>query len=139
MAKISMSTKVNVSADQLWRVIGGFNALPAWHPAIEKSDSDGETRGSVRKLKIAGGGEVVERLDHVGEDERVYVYSILDSPLPVTNYVAELRVRDNKDGSSTVEWSSNFLPSGTPEADAMKMVQGIYQAGFDNLKKMFGG
>ncbi len=67
------------------------------------------------------------------------MYSIFNSPLPVTNYVAELRVKDNKDGSSTVEWSSNFLPSGAPEADAMKMVQGIYHAGFDNLKKMFGG
>ncbi len=139
MAKISMSTSVNVSADQLWRVIGGFNALPAWHPAIEKSESDGETRGSVRKLKLAGGGEVVERLEHVGETERVYVYSILNSPLPIANYTAELRVKDNKDGTSTVEWSSNFFPSGAPEADVTKTIQGIYQAGFDNLRKMFGG
>jgi len=139
MAKISMSSKVNIPADRLWQVIGGFNALPAWHPAVEKSEADGETKGSVRKLKIAGGGEVVERLDHVGETERVYVYSILNSPLPVANYVAELRVKDNLDGTSTVEWSSNFLPAGAPEADAAKMVQGIYQAGFDNLRKMFGG
>jgi hypothetical protein len=138
MAKISMSSRINIPAEQLWKVIGGFNALPAWHPAVEKSEVEGAGTGSVRKLRIAGGGEVVERLEHVGESEMVYVYSILNSPLPVANYVAELRVRDNKDGTSTVEWSSNFMPAGVPETDALKAIQGIYQAGFDNLKKMFG-
>ncbi len=28
---------------------------------------------------------------------------------------------------------------GASPEDAMKTVQGVYQAGFDNLRKMFGG
>jgi hypothetical protein len=139
MAKIKMHTKVNVPAAQLWGMVGGFNALPAWHPGVEKSEVEGTGKGSVRKLKIAGGGEVVERLESLNDTERAYAYSFVDGPLPVADYVSELRVKDNRDGSSTLEWSSSFLPAGVPEPEAVKIIEGIYQAGFDNLRKMFGG
>ncbi|MBI2312411.1 MAG: SRPBCC family protein [Betaproteobacteria bacterium] len=139
MSKVKMETRLAASADLLWKTIGGFNALPAWHPAIEKSESDGDRKGSVRTLKLVGGGTVTERLEHISDVERVYRYSILNSPLPVAGYTAEIRVIDNGDGTSTVTWSSEFQPANLPESDAVKAIQGIYQAGFDNLKKMFGG
>jgi hypothetical protein len=31
------------------------------------------------------------------------------------------------------------LPAGASEAEARKVIEGVYQAGFENLKKMFGG
>lgn len=139
MSKIKMETRLAASADMIWKTIGGFNALPAWHPAVEKSESDGEIKGSVRTLRLAGGGTIIERLEHISNVERVYRYSIIDSPLPVANYAAEIRVTDNGDGTSTVEWSSEFEPVKAPENEVVKTLQGIYQAGFDNLKKMFGG
>ncbi len=142
MVKVSMSMKLAAPARQVWDLIGGFNALADWHPAIEKSEIEsGEGRkGSLRRLGLAGGGSIVERLEEVDENERVYSYSILESPLPVAEYTGNLRVReDEKGGACTVEWSSEFQPSGSTEADAVKAIEGIYQAGFDNLKKMFGG
>ena len=42
-------------------------------------------------------------------------------------------------GAWDVEWSSACDPAGAPEADAVKVIEGIFQAGLDNLKKMFGG
>ena len=36
-------------------------------------------------------------------------------------------------------WSSNFEAVGAPENNAVEVIQGIYQQGFDNLKKMLGG
>ncbi|MGQ0652169.1 MAG: SRPBCC family protein [Betaproteobacteria bacterium] len=137
MAKVTMSTKVNAPAARLWQVVGGFNALPDWHPAVEKSELEGDGKGSLRRLKIAGGGEVVERLESLNETERVYAYSIVNGPLPVANYVSELSVKDNLDGTSTLQWSSTFLPAGVSETEAVKVIEGIYQAGFDNLRKMF--
>jgi len=138
MTKITMSTRVNVTAARLWGLVGGFNGLPAWHPGVEKSEVEGTGKGSLRKLRIAGGGEVVERLESLNETERVYAYSIVNGPLPVANYVSELHVKDNPDGTSTLEWSSTFLPAGVPETEAVRLIEGMYQAGFDNLRKMFG-
>lgn len=137
MAKVRMETKLAASPEILWQTIGGFNALPAWHPAVAKSESTGETKGSTRTLSLVGGGSIVERLEELSPTERVYRYSIVSGPLPVADYAAEIRVIDNKDGTSTVEWSSEFQPKNASEPDAIKAIQGVYQAGFDNLRKMF--
>ena len=140
MARVNMQSKVNVGADMLWNTIGGFNALPAWHPAVQSSEATGDKVGSTRTLNLGGGAQIVERLETVSKEEKRYRYSILSSPLPVADYEAELMIKDNGDGTSTVNWSSDFQPAGgASEGDAVQTIQGIYQAGFDNLRKMFGG
>jgi hypothetical protein len=139
MAKVSMAMELGVPADKVWELIGGFNALPNWHPAVERSEVKGEGKGSVRTLHLAGGGTIEERLEQLDDSERLYRYSIVSGPLPVANYSATLRVRDEGGGKCTVEWGSDFEPAGAPEGDAVEAIRGVYQAGFDNLKKMFGG
>ena len=90
MAKVSMSADLKVSADKLWDLIGGFNALPDWHPAIEKSELEEE--GQVRRLSMAGGGTVTERLESSDDGARTYSYTIEDGPLPVANYKATIHL-----------------------------------------------
>lgn len=136
MAKVSMSTDLNASADQVWKLIGGFNALPDWHPSVETSELTEE--GQTRTLSLAGGGKIVEKLEKVDDGARTYTYSIVDSPLPVTNYSATIKVSGEGD-NSTIEWSSDFEAAGASTDEAMKAIQDIYKAGFDNLQKMFGG
>jgi hypothetical protein len=69
-------------------------------------------------------------------------YSILESPLPVANYRATLRLRRVSDGNRTHgDWTATFDPN-PPEkqADAEKMIStDVFQGGFDALKKHFGG
>ena len=139
MAKVSMSVDLDANAENVWELIGGFNALPDWHPAVEKSEIEGQGKGSVRTLHLAGGGTIREKLEQLDEEGKVYSYSILSSPLPVMNYNSTLRLEKNDKGGCTVRWESDFQPSGAPETDAVKAIQGVYQAGFDNLRKMFGG
>ena len=139
MTTVSVSTKVPASAKQVWDMIGGFNALPNWHPAIERSEIEGEGKGSLRTLHLLGGGTITERLEQLDDTGQLYSYSILSSPLPVANYTGTIRITEEEDGNCTVEWSSDFEPSGATEPDAVKTIQGIYEAGFENLRKMFGG
>jgi hypothetical protein len=136
MAQVSMTADVAVPPDRLWEIIGHFNALPDWHPAVEKSEL--EEGGTMRRLSLVGGGTIVERLERSDSSAHAYTYSIIDGPLPVKGYTARLNVHDNGQGGSTVEWSSTFEPAGASENEAVKVIQGIYQAGFDNLRRMFG-
>lgn len=138
MARVAMTQKLSAGADKVWGRIGGFGALHEWHPAIEKTEMEGSGVGAKRDLFLAGGGNVIERLDAEDSAGRSYTYTILDSPLPVANYQSTIKVVDNGDGSCTVDWSSNFDADGAPEADAVGAIQGIYQAGFDALKGEFG-
>lgn len=140
MTKVSSSTELPVPASTVWAVIGNFNSLPDWHPAVEKSELKKEDGGTLRKLSLMGGGTIEEKLEQIDDKERLYTYSIVSGPLPVTNYTATLRVRGNDTGSGcTVEWSSEFEAQGAPESAAVEAISGIYEAGFENLKKMFGG
>ena len=136
MANVSMKTSLPVDAKQVWEAIGNFNALPSWHPAMESSEL--EDGGTVRRLTVMGGGEIVEKLVARDDEELTYTYSIVSSPLPVINYSATLKVTPNESGGADVEWSGEFEPAQS-DADATKAVQDVYQAGIDNLKKMFGG
>ncbi len=139
MAKVDMSTSLNASAEQVWNVIRGFNAMPSWHPAIARSEETREGGKTRRKLTLHGGGELVEELEQHSDGTRSYSYTILHSPLPLAGYRSELSVQDDKPGKCTVRWSSTFEPTGGAEADATAIVRGVYEAGFQNLKKMFGG
>ncbi len=137
MSNVSMKAHLPVAASQVWQVIGGFNALPDWHPGIEKSELEGG--GTMRRLTVPGAGTIVERLDRSDDEERTYSYSIVEGPLPVSNYSSTIKVIEDDDGKGcTVEWSSDFDPKG-PEADALAVIRGVYEAGLNNLKTMFPG
>ncbi len=72
MTKVSMNTSLNASPEKLWEMIGGFNTLPDWHPAVEKSELEEE--GSVRRLSLAEGGTIIEKLEKIDDNERLYSY-----------------------------------------------------------------
>ena len=52
MAKVSSTTELPVSAKTVWAVIGNFNALPDWHPAVEKSELKKKDGGTLRRLSL---------------------------------------------------------------------------------------
>ena len=137
MASLSIRTEVSAPAGLLWEMIGRFNSLGQWHPMVSRSETQGSGKGAMRRLRLLGGGTIVERLEHVNDAERLYLYSVVDSPLPVDHCVAEIRVTDRGDGTSIVEWSSNFVPSGAPEREASEALRDVYTTGLQNLKRIY--
>ena len=69
MAKVSMNSAVNIGADELWKMIGQFNALPDWHPAVTSSKL--EDGGKLRRLSLLGGAQTVERLEKIDDGDRL--------------------------------------------------------------------
>ena len=136
MADVSVKQELPVPASTVWSTIGNFNALQDWHPAVEKSElEDGGTR---RRLHLVGGGEIVEELKAKDDSGRNYTYTILSSPLPVANYKSTITVNQDADGNAVVEWAGEFEPVGAA-SEAENVIQSIYDAGLQNLKKMMGG
>lgn len=134
MAKVSVSEKIPASAQQVWDMIGHFNSLADWHPLIQKSEA--EEGGTVRRLTLPDGSSLVETLVSEDGKERMYTYTIPDGQMPFSGYKARMRVTEDDDGNCTANWESEFEPESP---DAEQTVMDIYQAGFDNLRKMFGG
>lgn len=140
MAKVQVETTLQVPASAVWNMIGGFNELARWHPAVVKSEEVKQKSGlTTRRLTLSDGGVIVAELEEHDDKARTYSYSVVQTPLPVSGYKARLHVREAADGQScTVAWTSEFEPSGAPESEAVKVIRGLYEAGFDNLHRLFG-
>ena len=146
MAKAYASSVINAPIDRVWAHIRDFNGLPSWHPAVKASVIEGGKPsleiGCVRDMTLADGGKIRERLLAFSDEETFYTYAILESPLPVANYKATLRLRAISDGDRTYgEWSASFDPT-PPEAkeEGENFIStAVFQGGFDALKEHFGG
>ena len=136
MAKTTVSIESPASADTVWQLMGGFDALPDWLPFIPKSvSSEG---GRVRSLTTSDGGTVIERLEAFDHRQRSYSYSIMQAPFPVVNYLSTITVRETADSNvSRVEWYGEFTPVNVSDADAQALFTGIYQDGLAALKNNF--
>lgn len=128
-----MSRELPASADDVWKLAGGFEGMHEWHPAVESSKIDGRTR----RLTLAGGRELVEELVRRDDTGHSYTYRIVDAgPLPVADYEATIRVERAPAGNgSKLTWESRFEPVGDAMA-ARSAIEGVYQAGLDNLSKL---
>jgi uncharacterized protein YndB with AHSA1/START domain len=146
MARAHASSVINAPIEQVWARIRDFNGLPGWHPGVARSEIEGgapaDQVGCVRHFALKDGGVIRERLLEMSDLGHHYSYVILESPLPVANYRATLRLRPISDGDRTyAEWSATFDPD-PPEkrAEAEDMIgNGVFQGGFNALKKHFGG
>ncbi len=139
MTAVSTNTELPVSADTVWQTIRQFGALAEWHPAVETCEQREQDGATIRDMTIPGGARLVEKLEQIDDNERACTYSIISGPIPVSNYTSTIRVRSDGDNSCTVEWSSEFEPNGVPEDKATEIVRGIYETGFEALRKMYGG
>ena len=136
MAKTTVSIEIPASADAVWQLMGGFDALPDWLPFIPKSMvSEG---GRVRTLTTSDGGTVIERLEAFDNRQRSYSYSIIQAPFPVVDYLSTIAVVATADSNITrVEWSGSFTPVNVSDADAEALFSGIYRDGLQALKNNF--
>ena len=87
-----------------------------------------------------GGLDIRERLLGLSDYDMFCTYAILESPMPIEDYVATLRLTPVTEGDRTfIEWSAEF---SCEPADEAGLVDGIgmdvFQTGFEALKRHFG-
>ena len=148
--KVVKSVEINAPVDKVWAAVKDFDSLNKWHPAFVKDEIVKGTNnqpGAVRQLTVKDGPTFTEELLAFDAATHSYRYRIIESPLPITNYVSHISVRPGRNGGSRVTWSGTFKRKNTaenpPEAESdagvIKFVTGVYEGGLGNLKKTLGG
>jgi hypothetical protein len=132
--QITVKRSAHLAADaaSVWRRIGDFARLDAWHPAVAACTLEAGGGDPVRKLTTVDGVVLRERLVAASDADMTYSYAILDGPLPVADYQATLSVAPIG-GGSVVVWTSTFRASGASDAKAAGVIGGIYEAGLGAL------
>ena len=123
----------------------GFNDLPRWHPLIRDSRIEdalpADKVGCIRNFNLQNGDNIREQLLGLSDYDMFCTYSILESPMPLEDYVATMRLTPVTEGDRTfVEWSAEFSCDPGDEDDLVGGIGAdVFQAGFDALKRHFGG
>lgn len=144
MARVFVSSVINAPAAKVWERVRDFNGLPRWHPRIRESRiENGEPAdrvGCIRDFHLQNGDRIREQLLGLSDYDMFCTYAILESPMPLENYVATLRLTPVTDGERTfVEWNAEFDCDTADEADLVAGIgKDVFQGGFDALKRHFG-
>lgn len=144
MIRVFTSSVIDAAPEAVWALIRDFNALPAWHPLIAESRIENgqpsDKVGCVRAFRLRDGGFIREQLLALSDYDYRCVYSILESPMPLSGYVATLELAPVTDGNRTfAQWSAEFECDPARERElAQGIGQGVFQTGFDALKQRFG-
>ncbi|MEM7521545.1 MAG: SRPBCC family protein [Pseudomonadota bacterium] len=143
MASVDVSSVISADIGRVWSVVRDFNAMPHWHPLIDRSrieeGAQPDQIGCVRNFYLADGGNIRERLVSQSDLDHSFWYTILDSPMPLTDYVAGLELLPVTDRNHTFgRWRATFNCALADEADLVALISaGVFQAGFDALNARF--
>lgn len=144
MVKVIRSTVIDAPVDEVWNVIRDFNGHDQWHPAIAISQIERSEKsdriGCVRRFRLQDGSELREKLLTLSDMEQTFSYCLLDTPVPLFNYVAHVRLFPVTDDNSTFwEWESRFdTPKGREDELAEMVGENIYVAGFESIRAHMG-
>ncbi len=142
MVRVEKSTIVEAPIDRVWDVLRDFNGHDRWHPAIAESEIENarpsDMVGAVRKFRLEDGAELRERLLALSDWDQTFSYCLLETPIPLFNYVAHVALKPVTDGDRTFWlWRSEFTtPQGKERELARVVGEDIYMQGFAAIKKM---
>jgi hypothetical protein len=143
MIRIVRSTIIDAPCDQVWALLRDFNGFDRWHPALAKSSIErgqsADKLGCVRRVFLRDGSELRERLLTLSDLEQTFSYCLLDTPVPLFNYVAHVRLVPVTDGNGTFwDWRGSFTTRKGEEAEMTRLVsEDIFQAGFAAIRNRF--
>ena len=141
--KLKESITINAKPEDVWNLIKDFGKIDIWHPSISKVESDGKTRTIYYSPR--DNTPIKQKLESYNAEKMMYKTSITEVDIksfPVSTYTANISVKGNDDGTSTVLWKGAFYrayvnndpPPELNEAAAIKAVKEFFQAGLNNLK-----
>lgn len=144
MVKVVRSTIVSAPIEAVWDLVRDFGGHDRWHPSVLESrverDPYSDRVGCVRVSRFSNGAEMRERLLTFSDLEWTLSHCLLETSLPVFNYIAHLRLLPVTDGQQTFwEWLCSFDTPKGREAELSSLIgNDVFQAGFDAVQSKLG-
>ena len=147
--KVEKTVIIKAAPAKVWALVKDFGNLQAWHPAIADTKLEKKGEDTFRTLTLKDGGKINEKLRSIDDAGMKIKYEIIDGVAPVADYNAFMTVTAGPGaGESTVTWVGRFyrtyklnppIPAGQDDETALKFVNGVFDSGLANLKKVAEG
>jgi|GEM_PF-437047 len=138
LVKAYYSMVIESTADEIWTVIRDFNEY-RWAGTITNSWSDngktGDTAGAIRVVQ-SGDDLIKQVLTAHSDADRFYSYSFYDTPAPVQDYQATIRITPTEESNNAyVEWSATFHCAKDEQAHWLRYYTDSMIAGLNALNE----
>jgi NADPH:quinone reductase len=140
LQKVTRSTVIDAPIERVWAVLRDFNSHEQWHGVVGTSRIEAGERsdqvGCIRSFTLKDGNRIREQLLTLDDKQFKSAYCIVDATVPLQRYVATITLKPVTDGQRTFwHWESSFATPPGRERELRDMVaQGVYEAGFENLR-----
>jgi hypothetical protein len=143
MAKIYISSVIDFPVQKVWEYIRNFNELPKWFPGLTDSKIEAgmlsDQVGCIRDFGLQAGGRVREQLIALSDRDHSFSYRMLEGPIPVTNYLAHVRLHQVTNGDRTfAEYKVEFDCAPGQEKDLIPFLSNFFSAAFEHLNQHAG-
>ena len=141
LQKVVRSAIIDAPIERVWAVLRDFNSHDRWHDVVDQSRIEGgepsSRVGCVRNFTLKDGNQIREQLLGLSDTEYKSTYSIVEATVPLQRYVATITLKPVTDGNRTFwHWESTFgTPPGQERELGDMVAQGVYEAGFENLRR----
>jgi uncharacterized protein YndB with AHSA1/START domain len=127
MPQVVKSTVIDAPVEAVWDVLRDFNGHDKWHPPVAESQIErgwtSDRVGCVRRFRLRDGSELRERLLTLSDADLAYSYCLLDTPIPLFNYVAHVRLAPVTDGDRTFwQWEVRFDTRPAEQSEMTRIV-----------------
>ena len=142
MPRVVRSTIIDAPVDALWSVLRDFNGHESWHPIIARSEIErsqpSDRIGCVRRFTLQDGSELREQLLTLSDLEMTFTYCLLETPIPLFNYVAHVRLLPVTDGNRSFwHWEGRFTtPPGHEQELAAMVGDEVYANGIEAVRRL---
>ena len=142
MPRVVRSTIIDAPVDRLWSILRDFNGHDRYHPIVAESSIErgysSDKVGCIRRFTLKAGGELREQLISLSDLEMSMSYCLLDTPIPLFNYVAHVRLLPVTDGNRSFwQWESRFTTPAGREAELAAIVgNDVYVAGMEAVRRL---
>ena len=141
LQKVVRSTIIDAPIERVWAILRDFNGHDQWHAVVDASRIEAGRRsdqvGCVRNFTLKDGNHIREQLLTLDDKNYKSTYCIVEATVPLQRYVATVTLKPVTDGNRTFwHWESTFATPPGMERELREMVaSGVYEAGFENLRK----
>ena len=147
--KVEKSVTIKAEPAKVWALVKDFGNMQKWHPAVASTKLEKKGSDTYRLLTLKDGGTIYEKLRSADDANMQLKYEIVEGVLPVSDYYSIMSVKPGPGaGESTVTWMGRFyrvyklnppIPAGQDDESALNAVNGVYDGGLANLKKVAEG
>lgn len=145
LQRVVRSTVIDAPIERVWQVLRDFNSHDRWHDVVAQSRIEGGEAssqvGCVRAFTLQDGNVIREQLLTLDDRQHRSTYCIVEATVPLERYVATVTLKPVTDGNRTFwHWESTFATPPGRERELRQMVaEGVYEAGFENLRRYLRG